>query len=112
MELTGGAGSGNTREVALDIEMALSMAPQLSRIIVYEGPSPGTMLANIFDVLNRMATDNLAKQLSCSWACTAATNATTDEIFLQNMRPRASRFFRLRGTAGVILERLCSLPTT
>ncbi len=95
---TGGAGSGNT-EVALDIEMALSMAPQLSRIIVYEGPSSGTTLANIFDVLNRMATDNLAKQLSCSWAWTAATNATTDQIFLQ-YAAQGQSFFQASGDSG------------
>ena len=53
----GPPGSANI-EVALDIDMALSMAPGLSRVIVYEGGSANA-------VLNRMATDNLARQLSC-----------------------------------------------
>jgi hypothetical protein len=65
-------------EVSLDIEMALSMAPGLSRVIVYSGGPSG--FAN--DILNRMATDNLAKQLSCSWAWWPP-DATTDQIFLQ-----------------------------
>ena len=49
-----------TVEVDLDIEMAIAMAPGLSKVIVYQG------LNNPDDVLNRMATDNLAKQLGCS----------------------------------------------
>ena len=47
-------------EVSLDIEMVISMAPGLSRVLVYEGTVP-------FDILNRMANDNLASQLSSSW---------------------------------------------
>jgi len=47
-------------ETPLDIEMAISMAPGLSQVIIYYGSS-------VDDILNRMATDNLAKQLSSSW---------------------------------------------
>jgi subtilase family serine protease len=54
--------SGGNVEVALDIEVAYSMAPGVAGIIVYEaGP-----FGNWHDIVNRMATDNLAKQLSCS----------------------------------------------
>src|SRR5258706_15645826 len=57
------SGYGGEVEVCLDIEMAISMAPGLSGVIVYmAGP-----FGNFHDVLNRMATDNLAQQLSCSW---------------------------------------------
>ena len=59
------AGSANS-EVALDIEMAISMATNLSKVIVYEGPNP-TSNSDIVNLLGRMATDNLAKQISCSW---------------------------------------------
>jgi uncharacterized repeat protein (TIGR03803 family) len=62
-------------EVALDIDMAMAMAPGLSEIIVYEGLNPE-------DVLNRMATDNLAKQLSTSWIWEPFT-PVTDQIFQQ-----------------------------
>ena len=58
----GAPGKANN-EVALDIEMAISMAPGLSKVIVYEAGPQG----NGDDVLNRMATDNSAKQLSSSW---------------------------------------------
>ncbi len=52
-----GTPGNNESEVALDIEMAVSMAPGVSQVIVYEGTSPD-------DILNRMATDNQASQLS------------------------------------------------
>jgi subtilase family serine protease len=48
-------------EVSLDIEMIVSMAPGLSKVIVYEGDNP-------YDVFNSIATANTAKQVSCSWA--------------------------------------------
>ncbi len=69
----GAPGSSNT-EVILDIMMASYMAPGLSKVMVYEGSTPN-------DVLNRMATDNLAQQLSSSWGY--GINATTEQIFKQ-----------------------------
>ncbi len=69
----GGPGAAND-EVSLDIEMAIAMAPGLAGVIVYEG-------TNADDILNRMATDNLARQISASWANYA--DANSDSIFLQ-----------------------------
>ena len=69
-----GGASGANGEVSLDIEMAISMAPGLQQVLVYEGSSTD-------DILNRMATDNLARQLSASW--TYPIDATSDQIFLQ-----------------------------
>ncbi len=58
----GSAGSGNV-EVCLDIEMVMSMAPALSRIVVFEaGPS-----GNPDDILSSMTASNQIKQLSASW---------------------------------------------
>src|SRR5208282_2600570 len=62
-------------EVSLDIEMAIAMAPGLSQVIVYEGYVP-------LDVINRIATDDLAKQASCSWGWFAFDPAT-DQAFQQ-----------------------------
>ena len=70
---SGAPGSSNI-EVILDIEMASYMAPGLSKVMVYEGYNPN-------DILNRMATDNLAQQLSSSWGF--GINATTEQIFKQ-----------------------------
>ncbi|MCL5097880.1 MAG: protease pro-enzyme activation domain-containing protein [Candidatus Omnitrophica bacterium] len=88
-------GSGN-EEVALDIEMAISMAPGLSRVLVYEG-APTANLATINNILNRMATDNLAKQLSCSWGFDIDVN--TQQIFEQ-FAAQGQSFFLASGDNG------------
>jgi len=85
----GTPGSGNI-EVTLDIMMAAYMAPGAS-IIVYEGLSPN-------DVLNRMATDKLASQLSSSWTF-SPTNATTEQIF-QEMITQGQSLFQASGDDG------------
>jgi hypothetical protein len=84
-------GAGANTEVVLDIMMAAYMAPGLSKVIVYEG-------TNWNDVLNRMATDNLASQLSCSWVF-SPINATTEQIFKQFIAQGQS-FFTASGDAG------------
>jgi subtilase family serine protease len=70
-----GVPGGANIEVILDIMMASYMAPGLSKVMVYEGSTPN-------DILNRMATDNLAQQLSSSWGY-GPVNATTEQIFKQ-----------------------------
>ncbi len=51
-------------EVSLDIEMAISMAPGLSQVTVYEAPNNAGSFVNM---LNRIAVDYYPKQISCSW---------------------------------------------
>jgi subtilase family serine protease len=58
-------GDGVNDEVALDIEMAICMASGLSQILVYEGPGDSPSVDG--DILNQIANDNLAKQISSSW---------------------------------------------
>jgi subtilase family serine protease len=87
---SGAAGNANT-EVILDIMMAAYMAPGLSKVIVYEG-------TNWNDVLNRMATENRASQLSSSW-CFSPTNATTEQIFSQ-MIAQGQSLFQASGDSG------------
>ena len=89
-------GSAN-EEVALDIEMANSMAPGLAAIIVYEAGPAG--IAE--DILNRMATDNLAKQLSCSWEFPGTP--TLDQIF-QEFAVQGQSFFTASGDGGATLS--------
>ncbi|MGA2661392.1 MAG: protease pro-enzyme activation domain-containing protein [Verrucomicrobiota bacterium] len=88
-------GSGN-EEVALDIEMAVSMAPGLHQVLVYE-VSPYSTTANVDDLFNRMATDNLAKQLSCSWGFDIDT--TSQQIF-QQFAAQGQSFFLASGDNG------------
>ena len=86
---TGPPGSDNL-EVALDIEMAISMAPGLSKVVIYEGS-----LAN--DILTQMATDKLANQLSASW--TYPVDSTTAQIF-QQLATQGQSFFNASGDSG------------
>ena len=51
-------------EVSLDIEMAISMATNLSKVVIYEGQPTTTGIEHI---LQLMATNNVAKQISSSW---------------------------------------------
>ena len=87
--------NNNSSEVSLDIELAAAMAPGLASIIVYE--TGATSLAN--DILNRMVTDNLAKQISCSWDFASATAGSTDQIF-QQMAAQGQAFFDASGDVG------------
>jgi subtilase family serine protease len=98
---TRGLNSGNP-EVSLDIEMAIAMAPGLDKVIVFEAGPNG--LEN--DILNRMASSNQVKQLSCSWGWGGGPSATTDNIFKQ-MAAQGQSFFDASGdtdafTAGQV----------
>jgi hypothetical protein len=97
-------------EVTGDIEMAIAMAPGLSKVLVYEGPTPlyeapletnyvqySSTTAQINDVLNRMATDNLASQLSCSYEMDI--NLSTVQIF-QQYAAQGQSFFTGSGDFG------------
>ena len=87
------SGSGGEVEVSLDIEMAISMATNLSQVVVYMAPNPSPWE----DLLNRMANDNLAKQLSCSWYQPGGgSNAVADQIF-QQMAAQGQSFFNASG---------------
>jgi uncharacterized repeat protein (TIGR03803 family) len=84
--------SGNNVEVALDIVMTIAMAPALSQAIVYEGRTPNS-------VLNRMATDNLARQLSCSWGFGSEIDPVREQIFEQ-FAAQGQSFFQASGDVG------------
>jgi hypothetical protein len=88
-------GSGGEVEVCLDIEMTLSMAPGISEIYVYEAGPYG----NWHDILNRMATDNLAKQLSCSWYIPGGAMDTVADGIFQQMAAQGQSFFNASGDA-------------
>src|SRR6266581_280099 len=71
--------------------MVISMAPGVSKIYVYEAPNPSPWV----DLLSRMANDNLARQLSCSWGG-GSPNATAEQIFKQ-MAAQGQSFFNATG---------------
>jgi hypothetical protein len=90
---------GANAEVSGDIEQVISMAPD-AQVIVYEGNNDGTITPFI-DVMNRMATDNLAKQISCSWGYSVVSLVVTtgDQIF-QEFALQGQSFFQASGDSG------------
>jgi subtilase family serine protease len=85
-------GNGGEVEVSLDIEMLVSMAPALAKILVYEG-NPYSGSPN--DVLNQIATDDVAHQISCSWTWGYPTGTT--EAILQQMALQGQSFYQASG---------------
>ena len=72
--------------------MTISMAPGLARVIIYEGSTPNA-------VLNRMATDNQARQLSSSWTFGFLADPSREQIF-QEFAAQGQSFFQASGDAG------------
>ncbi|HWC59083.1 MAG TPA: protease pro-enzyme activation domain-containing protein, partial [Verrucomicrobiae bacterium] len=87
------SGNGNEVEVTLDIEMVISMAPGLSQVIVYEAPNPCPFEV----ILNQMVSDNLAKQLSCSWFLSGGGPDPSAEQIFQEMAAQGQSFFNASG---------------
>ena len=87
-------------EVALDIEMVISMAPGLSNVVVYEaGPMPPLGNGQPIDVLSAMAANTAIKQFSCSWDFGSTPRGTMDGYF-QMMAVRGQSFFNASGDSG------------
>ena len=86
-----GTNDGNL-EVSLDLEMAISMAPGLSNIIVFTAGPNGFQN----DILNAMAASNQVKQLSCSWGWPGGPSTTTDAIF-KLIAAQGQSFFNASG---------------
>ena len=85
-------------EVCGDIEMAISMAPGISKIIVYEAEhgnpeTPPSYQTRFEDILNMMASDNLAKELSSSFfIANTPSDANADQAFIE-MAVQGQSFF-------------------
>ena len=91
---TTGANSGNI-EVSLDIEMAISMAPGLSKIVVFEGnPNSGYFFPN--DVLSAMANSNSISQFSCFMGLERRPDQYHRHPLQKNGCPRAVVLYGLR----------------
>jgi hypothetical protein len=86
---------GDDGEEALDIEQAIAMAPNLSSLIVYESYGRNV---NELDVWNRMATDNVAKQLSSSWGYWPA-DPSDDQVFME-FAAQGQNLFEASGDLG------------
>ncbi len=79
-------------EQVLDIVNAIGMAPGLKQVLFYEGSSDT-------EILNQMATDNIAKVLSSSWSWNPEDSASDDPIFLQ-FAAQGQTFLNASGDSG------------
>ena len=88
------SGGGGEVEVSLDIEMVISMAPLVSKVVLYIAPNPSPWP----DLLSRMVSDNIAKQISCSWGENSAgsPDPTSEALFVQ-MATQGQSFFNASG---------------
>lgn len=86
-----------TKEVALDIEMAIAMAPGLQEVVVYEGSSQDAIMA---EMAKPTQGEPLPNQLSCSWG-----RGGGDPSFVQSLIEFAAQgqsFFYASGDGGAI----------
>jgi hypothetical protein len=79
-------------EAVLDIVQAIGMAPGLSAVRVYIGASDAP-------ILNAIAADNLAQQVSISWTW-APDDPETDDVFFLEMAAQGQSVFAASGDTG------------
>ncbi|HTV39239.1 MAG TPA: protease pro-enzyme activation domain-containing protein [Candidatus Sulfotelmatobacter sp.] len=91
------SGSG-ADEVSLDIEMIVSMATNLSEVLVYEAPNNGVSTA---DLLSEIASSDVAKQISSSWAI---GDSSTYDGYYQKMAAQGQSFFQASGDDGAYYD--------
>ncbi len=96
----GTAGSdGDDGEQALDIAQAIGMAPGLTSVRVYIAPGTSSIGVGDVDIFNQMATDNISKQLSCSWGWSPDDTSDDDPIF-KEFAAQGQNLFVASGDAG------------
>ncbi len=80
-------------EQALDVEVAISMAPGMKSALVYISDTSDVA------IFNRMASDNIAKSLSCSWGWSPADPSSDDPIF-KEFAAQGQNLFVASGDSG------------
>jgi hypothetical protein len=83
---------GDDAEPVLDIVQAIGMAPGLSTVRVYIGASDAS-------ILNAIAADNLAQQVSISWTWAPDDPEIDDEFFIE-MAAQGQSVFAASGDTG------------
>ncbi len=91
------ASTGDDAEQVLDIVQAIGMAPGLSQVRVYIGPANGAV--DDAHILNSMASENIAKQLSCSWSWDP-DDPGVDDVFFKEFAAQGQSFFAASGDDG------------
>ncbi|MBJ6751007.1 S53 family peptidase [Geomonas anaerohicana] len=95
---TPGSGAG---EVTLDIELQMALAPGASKIMVYMGPNTSK---GVLDTYNRIATDNIAKQVSSSWGLSEGESGSSflssENAIFQQMAAQGQTVYAAAGDSG------------
>ena len=92
-------------EQILDIVQVQGMAPGLTQILFYEDGTGSP--ANT--ILNQMATDNIAKVISCSWG--GGGFGTGSDTYFQQMATQGQSFLSATGDNGGFYNRNYSAPS-
>ncbi len=92
---------GNDTEQVIDIIDAVSMAPGLSKVLVYIAPGGSSFSSGTSDVaiFNQMASDNIAKQISVSWGWMPA-DPKSDEPIFKELESQGQNIFVATGDHG------------
>jgi hypothetical protein len=95
---TAGSGGCDDGEEVIDIEQAISMAPHLSGLIVYEAYGSNSDALTAF---TQAASDNIAKQMSLSfgWGGTPGTEPGYEQVFLE-FQAQGQNLFIASGDSG------------
>jgi hypothetical protein len=105
-----GDASTNNSEVALDIEMAISMAPGLSSVVVFEG-GPDGVPNSVLETMSSSSYTNI-KQFSCSWSfapINASTRTAMDGYFMK-FASQGQSFFVAAGDGGASTNGVATTP--
>jgi hypothetical protein len=89
---TGASTSGNDSEEVLDIVQAIGMAPGLSQVRVYIG-------GNDVDILNAIASEDVAQEVSISWSW-SPDDPATDDAFFEECAAQGQSVFASSGDWG------------
>src|SRR3984957_1872035 len=90
---------GDDGEQVLDIVQAIGMAPGMSSVRVYIATGTTSIGVGDKDMFNKMATDNISKELSCSWGWSPDDTSLDDPIF-QEYAAQGQNMFVASGDAG------------
>ncbi len=95
------SGGGGAVEVTLDIQLQIALAPGINKILVYEAPPA---LRSFVDLYNRIATDNLAKNISTSWGVNeigaSSSMLNSENTAFRRMAMQGQTIFAASGDSG------------
>jgi subtilase family serine protease len=95
-------GGDNGEECSLDIEMAVSMAPGLSKIYVFEGGVNEEDNSYFDDIFESMVAHTDVLQFCCCWGGVAEPDPTAEVLF-KEMATQGQSFFDASGDNGAFV---------